>query len=126
MEEIVERWSRMPVRERMGTGLRLLAFLLMVGLSILGYPPARAQEGMAAANTGRGATVEDALQDRDIAQSKADVIALRDIIRAQQIELIAQGKDIAGIEAELRMALGFLALLQGGGIYLSMKKKKED
>ena len=113
----------MGVRERIGLGIKTVTLAICCYMLLHGRPPAAGQEINLSPLTGRGQTVEDAIQDHDISDIKGEQKAMRDAstLHSQQIEDI--GKELAGIEMEFKMLGGILVLLNGGNLLVSFRKR---
>jgi len=110
-------------RERITKVLCWVSLAVCFGLAFWGRPPALGQTGLESANTGRGATVEDALQDQSISEMKARLEEQRLTIQSLDTQAREQGERLAVIENELKGGGAILGILNAWGLVLSNKRK---
>lgn len=115
--------KEITMRERWVIGMKVVCLVICLAFAFRGHPPVSAQDGLESAYTGRGATVEDAIQDHDISQVKADEKNDRELIAAQSVTLVAQGQQISSLNEDVRFGGGILSLIMTGSIVVSLKKK---
>ena len=92
--------------------LQITSFLVLVGFSLRGHPPAQAQSNLSGT---------DMVQNNEIAQNKASVDSLAIQMSKQNDAINAAVNTISGIQGEERGLAGILILLQIGQFVFKVK-----
>lgn len=106
------------------------AFLLKAGVVVVALyfgvsrPPAQGQMRQVPVDASpQTQAVEDALQDKDLANLRLDIIAQQAQIDKLRDAQDTQRDSITALDTNWKAAMGFIAFLQAGGMFLSYKRK---
>lgn len=110
-----ERWAFV-----MKSGVIIVALIFV----FQGHPPASGQQRMPPIDAAPGTqAVEDALQDKDLANLKLDIINQQgQLDKLKDVANIEDNRTTA-LETNWKAAIGLIGILQAGGIVLSYKRK---
>lgn len=116
---------KLPLQSRILLSLKVTALVVIVGFITCGHPPSSAQAP--SQWQPQSISPEDVRQDTDITYIKADLASRELATIAMQETIVKQGEELARLDTKITIMVGFLGLLQGGGIVLTVVplKRKE-
>jgi hypothetical protein len=135
--DIVERVKEQSVNNKIALVLRFSAFVICAAMALNGRPPANAQGGELKSTVTPAAisvvTNEDAQQDLTLARMQEWHVnqetwnaATGRALQAQQDQLQQLRSDFDQSHGEQKVWFGILAAMTGGGIFVQLRKRKQE
>jgi hypothetical protein len=109
------------MRERAGILLKCCAFIVAAGFVFSGKPPSHAQS-----ITTPPDSIQAAEQNMAIGANAANILDLQKTAQKNASDIVDLGKQQAATDSKLTVFGGLVLVLQGSGIFLSIRRRRED